>query len=109
IPHTTVLSGGEYLVLGSDRNAFLATHSAHARVIGNLGFGLSADGETLRLLDPAGTVADSITYRPLPPWPDLSALDGHTIELKHPMLDNALPSSWAPSIVVGGTPGEANS
>ena len=97
-----------YLVLARSVSAFSAWYADGPEPIGDLGFGLSSDGETLRLVSPLLEVVDSVTYSPAAPWPTDANGHGYTLSLRNPSWDNARAESWTASRFHGGTPGAAN-
>jgi hypothetical protein len=108
VPEGTVMPGGGYLVLSRDVVAFTALFPEVAGVFGDLGFGLSGDGELLRLYDATSTLIDSVRYDDEAPWPLDPDGGGPTLELINVWQDNALPTNWAASLD-HGTPGSENS
>ena len=74
-----------------------------------MGFGLSGNGELLRLYNETGTLVDTVLYDDNLPWPLEPDGNGPTLELINPGLDNALAESWKTSGEPHGTPGEYNS
>ena len=63
-------------------------------------------GEELRLTDREGTEVDIVNYDDHFPWPEEPDGEGPSLELKDPLLDNNMASSWKASDRTGGTPGE---
>lgn len=102
----TVPSGG-FIVLTSDPEAFEWTYSPCQTHPKPLYFGLSADGEILRLYDYLGNMTDYVPYQPGPPWPTEPADGGWSLSLISPERDNSEPSSWT-ATPDGGTPGLSN-
>ena len=107
IPAGTMIPAGGYLVLCSDLAAFSAQFPTVANAVGDLGFGLSGGGERIELHAPDG-LHDSVEYDDSAPWPSGPDGGGTTLELIDAGTDNTLPSSWAESAVLGGTPGGQN-
>ena len=107
-PPIAIPAGG-YLVLCQDRALFQLRFPEVKNVIGDMGFGLSASGDQLRLYDSEDRLIDHVIYDDSPPWPPEPDGAGPTLELRHPALDNALPQSWAASLALHGTPAAANS
>ncbi len=137
-PAASSISAGGYVVVAEDI-ASLDAATGHTAVFefGGLGAGLSNDDDTVLLRDgPAGlsTVIDSVSYLTMSPWPidvcvgggtpgvpcneDIECSggvcmgpdgNGSSLELIHPSLNNAFPSSWLASTVTNGTPGAVNS
>lgn len=65
---------------------------------------LKNEGETLLLADYFNSTIDSVSYKPLAPWPEAPISANKSIELKGYALDNALATSWKVSADAGGTP-----
>ncbi len=105
IPDNTLIEPKGTLVLCREMESFTLLRSDLPDLLGNLNFGLSSNGELLRLFDSSGTLIDFVDYGASEPWPDLSGSEGLTIRLSDPELDNALASSWQISDRKGGTPG----
>jgi hypothetical protein len=106
VPANTVLSSGGYIVLCRDIIAFAAQYPYVTKIKGNFNFGLSADGEFIRLYNSSGGLEDSVYYGVSTPWPSEPCGHGPTLELIDPYLDNTLPESWIAS--THGTPGSVN-
>jgi len=109
IPNNTVLEPNGYLVLCRDKAAFGILFPQVENCLGNFNFGLSSNGELIRLYDSQGNLVDSLTFDEISPWPQEPDGVGYTLELIDPGLDNSLPENWKASLVIGGTPGEQNS
>ena len=103
-----VLSPGQYLVLCKDADVFSELFPNVSNFVGDLGFGLSASGELVRLFESNGLLIDEVEYDDVVPWPILADGNGPTVELINPSLDNALGENWAASDDYG-TPGAVNS
>lgn len=106
-PQGTVVEQEGYLVLADDTAAFDSLFPDVDNYLGPMGFGLSGNGELIRLYDDEGTLIDTVLYDDQEPWPTEPDGDGPTLELINPAWDNALPASWTAS-AVGGTPGKIN-
>jgi hypothetical protein len=88
----------QYALLVSDRAAMLAEFPHLAElIVGQYAGGLSNRGETLRLLDAAGNVADQVEYFDGGRWPQLADGGGSSLELIDPDADNASAEAWAAS------------
>ncbi|MEL7532553.1 MAG: lamin tail domain-containing protein, partial [Bacteroidota bacterium] len=107
-PLNTWLNAGEYLVLAEDVSLFSGKYPSISNVQGNLGFGLSNQGERLLLYTQTACLIDSVSYDDKAPWPSEADGDGPSIELNAPILDNALAINWSASDGPG-TPGQDNS
>ena len=103
-PADTVLWPNSYLVLCQDRIKFKAVHPDVKNRLGNLGFGLSGEGESLRVLDPKNKIVDRVDYRSVAPWPQTARGTGYTIELMDVSSDNNLGKNWR-AVTLYGTPG----
>ena len=105
----TTIQPYNYLVLCRDAQAFKLVNPEAKFISGDLDFKLSSTGDVLRLYNAGGTLIDRVSYGPVSPWPDLTGLEGSTIELVDPDLDNALPFNWKVSSKTGGSPDAINS
>ena len=106
-PSGTSVSAEGYLVLAADTAAFDSLFPAIDNYTGPMGFGLSGNGELIRLYDDEGTLIDTVLYDDNDPWPTEPDGEGPTLELINWTWDNALAESWAASAPYG-TPGEEN-
>lgn len=106
IPQGTVLSAGGYLVLVSDQVKFKTVNPNVSNFKGDLGFNLSNDGETVRLIDNFNTQRLIVTYNDAIPWPLLANGKGSTLELLSDNADLNLYSSWKDGCLKG-SPGVA--
>ncbi len=97
-----------YLVVCSNALKFFTVFPHVITYIGDIEFGLSNYGDSVRIYNAEGTLVDSLTYGITDPWPEGANGAGHTLELRHPTYDNALPENWADSAEFG-TPGKRNS
>ena len=107
IPAGTIIAAGGYLVLCRDAAAFRGIFPDVGNHIGDLGFGLSNGGESLRLYSVAGTLIDSVAYGDATPWPVEADGTGATLALRDPRSDNSRAESWTASGHLG-TPGASN-
>lgn len=106
-PVGTVLAADGYLVLTRDSERFTARFPNVSNFVGNFDFGLSSNGEFLRLFDANETLVDSVYYLPENPWPEAADGTGPSLELIDPNSDNTLPENWT-TFTSNGTPGRAN-
>jgi hypothetical protein len=125
-PTVSVLPGG-FLVVAADTNAFRAAHPGFSgSLVGNWSGSLSDRGESLELVDPAGTTIERIRYATQGDWGErglgpldqgfrgLEWLSGHdglgkTLERVNPSENGSIGQNWRSSVTVGGSPGAANS
>ncbi len=71
---------------------------------------LSNAGETLILVDYKNEVLDSVPFNDRNSWDEMPDGNGPSLELRHPLLDNADPLNWFRSDqTCAGTPGQENS
>jgi len=108
-PQGTSMPAHGYLVLVEDVTKFTTLFPTVSNFIGPLGFGLSGNGELIRLYNEQGFLVDTVHYDDVPPWPIEPDGQGPTLELINPAYDNALAESWHASYTAHGTPGEQNS
>jgi hypothetical protein len=106
-PSGTLLAPGEYLVVCRDLKDFSSFNPAVLNTAGNIPFGLSSQGDILRLYDNKGNLMDAVDYFINLPWPEGANGTGATLELISPELDNMKGENWQ-AITHGGTPGRAN-
>jgi hypothetical protein len=106
-PAGTSVKAEGYLVLADDTIAFDSLFPLVTVMTGPMGFGLSGNGELIRLYDNENTIIDTVHYDDAEPWPTEADGEGPTLELINYTWDNALAESWAAS-APHGTPGEEN-
>lgn len=75
----------------------------------NVGEGLNNTGETLSILRGDGSLSDQVAFEDNDGWVSAPDGGGPSLEWMDVGLDNSDPASWAASLVMGGTPGQANS
>jgi hypothetical protein len=100
----TVLWPDSYLVLCRDKIKFKAVHPNVKNLLGNLAFGLSSEGESIRVLDAESKVVDRVDYASVAPWPETARGTGYTIELMDVSSDNNRGENWR-AVSLFGTPG----
>ncbi len=106
-PHGTILSGGEYLVVASDR-ASIEDRYGITNVIGNFAGRLDNSGERLTLVNVSGVVEQTLRYRDEGKWPTAPDGSGHSLVLIDLNSDNSEPENWTTSPQLGGSPGAMN-
>lgn len=74
-------------------------------IAGEFGGQLSNGGEQLRLIGVDDGIIHEFEYEVGAPWPDLTALDGHSIQVVDPAADHGEGSNWRASDSPGGLPG----
>jgi hypothetical protein len=95
-PAGTRVEPDGYVVVASDVAWMRSTYGA-IPVLGNYEGRLANNGELLRLVDQWGNLVDEVDYRHGGSWPNLAHGDGTSMELRHPSMNNDLPSAWADS------------
>jgi hypothetical protein len=108
-PSGTTIPGHGFLVLSDDTAKFHSQYPAVTNYLGQMSFGLSGNGELIRLYNNEGLQVDTVHYDDALPWPTEPDGNGPTLELINPAYDNALAQSWQGSYTAHGTPGERNS
>jgi hypothetical protein len=106
-PEGTTIDPFGYLVLCRDSANFHEVFPDIENYIGEMDFGLSSEGELIRLFNAEGVLIDTVHFGVTDPWPSEPNGNGPTLELKFWQYDNALPESWIAS-EINGTPGEQN-
>ncbi|NRB61706.1 MAG: CotH kinase family protein [Saprospiraceae bacterium] len=107
LPEGTVIEAEGFLILTRDEARFLSVFPETQTVIGDFDFGLSSNGDAVRLYDIDEILVDEVYYLPDAPWPSLPNGEGYTLELLSPELDNSLPENWS-AINLHGSPNRAN-
>lgn len=107
LPEGTVIEPKGFLVVSCSLLEFKRSYPKKA-MIGEAAFGLSSTRDMIYLYNADSVEVDYVFYEPLAPWPDLSTIDGATLELTNPQLDNNNGANWKFGIK-GGTPGIKNS
>ena len=104
-PAGTILPAKEYLVVAHDPDAVEAAYGitgVHEWASGRL----NNDGERIELSNDNGAVVISFRYNDARPWPASADGTGHSLILAKSAGDPEEASTWAPSTLIGGTPGE---
>jgi len=108
-PDTWVEAGG-HLVVANNPDTLGALVPDFTPVLGWSGAsGLHNSGETLRLVRPDGSVAQTVAYSDTNGWPEDPDGGGASLEWLGIPHNNALPNSWVASSALGGSPGSPNS
>jgi hypothetical protein len=107
-PSGSIIPPGGFLVVAEIMKSFDSLFPNVTNYVGPMGFGLSGNGELIRLYNSSGSMVDTVHYNDTAPWPTEPDGTGPTLELISPSLDNALASSWKASCEPHGTPGKQN-
>jgi CotH protein/lamin tail-like protein len=126
-PTNTLLAPGNYLVVAAHGPTFASLYSSVTNVVAGWTGNLSRDGETIQVEDAAGNTVAQVSYAPEGDWAvrRIGAVDalgrqgwewfaehdglGKSLELVNVAMPNGNGQNWSSSIMVGGTPGRANS
>lgn len=101
------LAAGQYLLVGENAQVLLDSFGTRVRVAGAYTGKLGGDGELLQLLDAQRRLIDEVDYNRGFPWPLVGGETGHSLQLMHPELDNALPAYWRSAKPTPGLRNEA--
>lgn len=108
-----LLQPGEMFVLASDSTLlrrFPSVDTLRLRIVNQSSLSLNNDGDDIVLIDPTGSVIDSVTF--FPSWhnPNVNDVTGRSLERINPVLSSNDPRNWSTCThVAGGTPGGQNS
>lgn len=103
----TILKAKEYLVLSNNITLMNNAFAVEKNLYGPFNFGLSTTADAVKLFSREEQLIDEVNYSNTLPWPTDNMERLWSLELKHPVLDNYIGSSWAIS-VNNGTPGLQN-
>lgn len=109
------LQAGEYLVIAGNIAQVQAKYPGVSNInqnefgSGDEAWSFGNGGDVVRLFTNTNSLHDIVAYDDGGDWPGSPDGNGPSLELLHPGLDNALPTSWDPSQEDGGTPGQINS
>ncbi|UCE04779.1 MAG: CotH kinase family protein, partial [bacterium] len=106
-PDTTKIEAHGFLILCRSQLAFQDLFPEVKNYIGDFGFGLSGNGDAVRIYNSSYILIDSVGYDDKSPWPIEADGNGSTLELIDPKSDNTLPENWRAS-PGHGSPGEPN-
>lgn len=109
IKQGSLLPPGGYQVVCRNLAAFVSVYPSVGKYEGEMGFGFSSNGESVRLYNSQLQLVDSVNYGVSEPWPVIPSGSGYTLALVDPESDNSLPESWQLSEHPLGTPGQNNS
>ncbi|MDG2400207.1 MAG: hypothetical protein P8M04_06515, partial [Akkermansiaceae bacterium] len=103
---TRVLGPGEKLLLVKSIDAFRVRFGTDfdGLIAGEYSGQLSNGGEQLRMIGQEDSVIHEFSYDNSSPWPDLSNLDGYSIQIIDRGGDHGEPANWRISGSQGGSP-----
>ena len=109
-PPDTWIEAGGHLILANNPDTLNALVPDFTPVLSWSGAsGLHNSGETLRLVRPDGSVAQTVIYSDTNGWPEDADGGGASLEWLGAPHNNAMPTSWVASSALGGSPGWPNS
>jgi hypothetical protein len=106
-PTNTVLPALSFLVVAPAPADVQAIYGING-VLGPFGNGTNSlpnDEGGVRLRSKSGGVLLQVHYADTPPWPAAADGAGHSLVLAKPSLGEGDPNAWAPSLLIGGSPG----
>ena len=106
-PGTSILPN-DYIVICKDSTLFMSQFSNVNNLICGFNFGLSGNGDAVRLFNSQGMMVDVVNYEDELPWPVEPDGEGSSLELVDFLTDNAVAENWSASSN-NGTPGFINS
>ena len=104
----TVLKPYGFYVICRDKYSFRAVHVDVEDFEGNFDFGLSSNGDRVRLYNGDRELMSVVPYEVDAPWPVTQKGSGYTLSLISPDRNGLLADSWAVSEQKSGTPGRDN-
>ncbi len=107
-PSSYMLAPDEYVVICKNIKKFKTTYPWVKNVMGDFIFGLSSNGDNLRLFNNNNNIIDAVDYYPNGSWPTEANGEGASCELTDQYTANENGSNWYASLN-GGTPGAKNS
>ncbi|MGL1886157.1 MAG: CotH kinase family protein [Reichenbachiella sp.] len=107
IPDNTIIEAGTFLILCQSKENFQDKYDANIPNIGNFEFGLSGNGDCIRLYNSQEELAEQVCYLTEAPWPISSDGEGSSLGLGHPDYDNQDGNYWY-DVENHGSPGQPN-
>ena len=101
-PEGSYIDPGEFILLASNPSTY---QNSGAQIFEVSTGRLNNAGEVLILRESMQNIIDQVHFDDHYPWPREPDGEGPTLELKSPLLDNALADSWQASELTGGSPG----
>ena len=101
LPAGSVLTPGSSLVICASATLFDAVHSAVENRLGDMPFGLSSEGELIRIYDDQDKLNFSVYYQTESPWPLDANADGYTLEWTADASNVNSSEAWFAGCVLG--------
>lgn len=100
-----IIFPGEYIVIAQDNKTFLNDSKNYKGKIIESSFSLNNTGEYIGLKNSSSSIVNGLFYSNL--WN--RNIEGKSIELINPSLNNNIFANWNASLNINGTPGKQNS
>ncbi len=104
-----VLEPGARILIVEDAAAFLAAYGAAPVVAGVWTGALNNTADTIVLVDRNNQEIERVSYEEAEPWPTSADGSGYSLVRMNPGSVANDPSSWRPSVALGGNPGSSDS
>ncbi len=95
-PDGAVIDPGEHVIIAANQRITGAAFP-QARIIGQYSGSLNNNNELLRIEDAWGNLVDEVHYHTGGDWPEKAGGLGSSLELRHPEMDNSVPTAWRDS------------
>ena len=102
-----VAPGGRVLLVRNTA-AFQFRYGSGLPVAGEFSGSLDNTGERLQLVNASGAIISDFTFADAEPWPAQSDGQGHSLVLRQPSADPAMPENWRASVTINGNPGTSD-
>ncbi|KXK41975.1 MAG: spore coat protein CotH [Bacteroidetes bacterium OLB11] len=103
-PSGTSIAPNGYLVAYSNQTKFTSQFPTLNNIVGPIGFGLSSDGDVVRVFDNTGKLRFSVCYKSSAPWPTTPNGGGYTLENGAYNGNQNASTTWFEGCL-GGSPG----
>lgn len=101
LPSHFNIDAGEYVILLQDTALFFNIYDTNGKWFGPLNFGLSAQGESIKLYNPFELEILNLNYSDQSPWPEDAGNNGKSIELIDPSVNMNLGENWIANCFLG--------
>jgi len=104
-PNGTIINSKEYILIAKDNTIYSETG---VQVFGWGNQSLPENSANIVLNNKNGVEIDFVSYTSEQDWPNISELNGYSLELINPTEENLIANNWKLSTLVGGSPGKPN-